>query len=135
MPPAFLAPSMEPIQFNEPWPKARPRRRNGSASLLVRFGLAASGAAVVALFALPDMRSRLYNTVSEPLAGLSSNAAAVFGEGKPVLGTRRAHDDDSRSHSTDRCRQRAEPPCRADTKSCFRQSRARAAQSRHFCEE
>ena len=85
VPPAFLTPSMEPIQFNEPWPKARPRRRNGSANLLMRFGLAASGAAAVALFALPDMRSRLYNAVSEPLAGLSSNAAAVFGEGKPVL--------------------------------------------------
>ena len=85
VPPAFLAPSMEPIQFDEPWPKARPRRRNGSASLLLRFGLAASGAAAVALFALPDMRSRLYNAFSGPLAGLSSNAVAVFGEGKPVL--------------------------------------------------
>ena len=85
VPPAFLAPSIEPIQFDEPWPKARPRRRNGSASLLMRFGLAASGAAAVALFALPDMRARLYNAVSGPLAGMSSNAVAVFGEGKPIL--------------------------------------------------
>ena len=51
----------------------------------MRFGLAASGAAAVALFALPDMRARLYNAVSGPLAGMSSNAVAVFGEGKPIL--------------------------------------------------
>ncbi len=85
LPPAFLAPSMEPIQFDEPWPKTRPRRRNSSATLLLRFGFAASGAAAVALFALPDVRPRLIDAISEPLAGLTSNAAAVFGEGKPVL--------------------------------------------------
>jgi hypothetical protein len=83
--PAFLAPSMEPIQFDEPWPKARPPRRNSSANLLLRFGFAASGAAAVALIALPDVRQRLVGAISEPLAGLTSNAAAVFGEGKPVL--------------------------------------------------
>jgi hypothetical protein len=83
--PAFLAPSMEPIQFDEPWPKARPRRRSGSANLLLRFGFAASGAAAVALFALPDMRQRLVDGISGPLAGLTSNASAVFSEGRPVL--------------------------------------------------
>jgi hypothetical protein len=51
----------------------------------LRFGFAASGAAMVALIALPDLRQRLVGAISGPLAGLTSNAAAVFGEGRPVL--------------------------------------------------
>lgn len=89
LPPAFLARSMEPIRLDEveedkSWPKARPKQRRSSAStLFVRFGFAAGGAAAVMMFALPDLRARFLDTVGTPFAAMTSNAAAVFGEGKP----------------------------------------------------
>ena len=83
LPPAFLARPMEPIQYDEPWPKARAKKRRTSATtLFVRFGFAAGGAAAVMMFALPDMRARLLGSFA-PIAAISTNAAAVFGEGKP----------------------------------------------------
>jgi hypothetical protein len=84
LPPAFLSRSMEPIQFDEPWPKARPRQRKSTSTLFVRFGIACGGAAAVMLFAMPDLRSRLFDAVGTPFAALSTNAVAVFGEGKPA---------------------------------------------------
>jgi hypothetical protein len=84
LPPAFLARSIEPIQFDEPWPKARPKKNNSASTLFVRFGLACGGAAAVMLFALPDLRARFFDTVGTPLTALSTNAAAVFGEGRPA---------------------------------------------------
>jgi hypothetical protein len=91
LPPAFLARSMEPIRLDDPqdesWPKgrskARSKQRNSASTLFVRFGFAAGGAAVVMMFALPDLRARFFDTVGTPLAAMTNNAAAVFGEGKP----------------------------------------------------
>ncbi len=88
LPPAFLAKSMEPIRLDEEedqsWPKARTKKRRSSAStLFVRFGFAAGGAAAVMMFALPDLRARFLDTVGTPFAAMTTNAAAVFGEGKP----------------------------------------------------
>lgn len=85
-PPAFLTRQQEPIRLDEPddevWPKARPPRRNAASTLFVRFGFAAGGAAAVMLFAVPDLRARFFDAVGTPLAALSNNAAAVFGEGR-----------------------------------------------------
>ena len=94
MPPAFLTRAMEPIRlddpsdepFDKPWPKpVRQEKRSSAATLFVRFGFAAGGAAAVMIFAVPDLRARFMDAVGTPLATLSSNAAAVFGEGRPVF--------------------------------------------------
>lgn len=88
-PPAFLTRGMDPIRCDEtesePWPKARPPKRHSSATtLFVRFGFAAGAAAAVMMFAVPDLRARFFETVGTPLASLASNAASVFGEGRPA---------------------------------------------------
>ncbi len=92
LPPAFLARPMEPIRFDEPddqpWPKVRSKDqskpRSSALTLFVRFGFAAGGAAAVMVFAIPEIRARFMDAVGTPLASLSSNAAAVFGEGRPA---------------------------------------------------
>ncbi len=83
-PPWLLARSQEtePIEktADEQWP--RPRKHNNSNSIFLRFGLAATGAAVVVAIAVKDIPSMVTDMVRGPLFDLSSNAAAVFNEGK-----------------------------------------------------
>jgi hypothetical protein len=83
-PPWLLTRSLEPELVPEPvtdsWP--RRHRRGRSNSLFLRFGLAATGAAVVAAIAIKDVPSLVIDYVRGPIAELSTNAAAVFNEGK-----------------------------------------------------
>lgn len=79
-PPWLLPRSLEPEPVPEPWPN--PRKHSRSNKLFLRFGLAATGAAVVAAVAIKDIPSLLMEYVRAPLTDLSTNAAAVFNEGK-----------------------------------------------------
>lgn len=89
-PPWLLARSLDPEPIPEPvdehWPKPRSRNRKrggGRANkVFLRFGLAATGAAIVAAIAIKDLPAYVMNVVSGPIADLSTNAAAVFNEGK-----------------------------------------------------
>lgn len=83
--PPWLSPrSLEPEPIPEPisehWP--RKRKRSKSNSLFLRFGLAATGAAVVAAVVIKDVPSYVMEKVRGPITDLSTNAAAVFNEGK-----------------------------------------------------
>ena len=80
-PPWLLSRSLqpEPVPEPEPWP---PRKRNRSNKMFVRFGLAAVGAAVVAAIAVKDIPSLIANHIRGPIESLSTNAVAVFNEGK-----------------------------------------------------
>ncbi|HWV55524.1 MAG TPA: hypothetical protein VNZ93_23405, partial [Pseudorhodoplanes sp.] len=75
-------PIPEPV--DEHWP--RPKNRNGAGSktnkMFLRFGLAATGAAIVAVIAIKDIPSVVMNTIGGPISELSTNAAAVFNEGR-----------------------------------------------------
>lgn len=79
-PPWLLPRSLEPEPVPEPWP--HPRKHSRSNILFLRFGLAATGAAVVAAVAIKDIPSLVIEYVRGPLVDLSTNAAAVFNEGK-----------------------------------------------------
>jgi hypothetical protein len=88
-PPWLLSRSLDPEPIPEPvdehWPKprSRTRTRSGRANkIFLRFGLAATGAAIVAAIAVKDLPAYVMNVVSGPIADLSTNAAAVFNEGK-----------------------------------------------------
>ncbi|MGD9921861.1 MAG: hypothetical protein AB7V13_10485 [Pseudorhodoplanes sp.] len=78
-PPWLLARSLEPEPVPEPWPQKRKRRSN---TLFLRFGLAVTGAAVVAAIAVKDVPTLVMDTIRGPLNELSTGAAAVFNEGK-----------------------------------------------------
>jgi hypothetical protein len=84
-PPWLLSRSLDPEPVPEPvdehWPQPRKRRRRSN-SLFLRFGLAATGAAIVAAIAIKDIQSYVMDLVRGPIADLSTNAAAVFNEGK-----------------------------------------------------
>ncbi len=84
LPPAFLMTAHEQDKQPEvdPWPPVRMPERRGVRSWLVGFAFAAGGAAAVAMFALPDLRTLLVRSVGEPLAELSTNAVAVYREGQ-----------------------------------------------------
>lgn len=105
LPPAFLARSMEPIQYDEPWPKTRSKPRSSATTLFVRFGFAAGGAAAVMALAVPDLRARFLDALSTPATILSSNASAVFGEGRPAT----AKNDSARSAPATTIAVRTEP--------------------------
>jgi hypothetical protein len=87
-PPWLLSRSLDPEPIPEPvgehWPKPRSRGRNSSRGnkLFLRFGLAATGAAIVAAIAIKDVPAVIMEFVRGPISDLSSNAAAVFNEGK-----------------------------------------------------
>lgn len=89
-PPWLLARGLEPETVPEPrsepddppWPRRKVRSRKKSNSLFLRFGLAATGAAVVAAVAVRDIPTLVTEYVRGPLDQLSTNAAAVFNEGK-----------------------------------------------------
>jgi hypothetical protein len=87
-PPWLLARSLDPEPIPEPvdehWPQPRKRRRARSKanSLFLRFGLAATGAAVVAAVAVKDIPALVLDYVRGPIEHLSTNAASVFNEGK-----------------------------------------------------
>lgn len=87
-PPWLLSRSLDPEPIPEPvgehWPKPRSRNRVGNRAnkLFLRFGLAATGAAIVAAIAIKDIPSFLIDTIRGPISDLSTNAAAVFNEGK-----------------------------------------------------
>lgn len=86
-PPWLLPRSLEPEPVPEPWPN--PRKHSRANKLFLRFGLAATGAAVVAAVAIKDVPSALMEYVRGPLTDLSTNAAAVFNDGKaPTLQAR-----------------------------------------------
>jgi hypothetical protein len=83
-PPWLLARSLDPEPIPEPvgehWPQ--PRKRGRANRIFLRFGLAATGAAIVAAIAIKDIPSLVLDKVRGPIMDLSSNAAAVFNEGK-----------------------------------------------------
>jgi hypothetical protein len=87
-PPWLLSRSLDPEPIPEPvgehWPKPRSRARNGSRAnkMFLRFGLAATGAAIVAAIAIKDVPGLIMEMVRGPISDLSTNAAAVFNEGK-----------------------------------------------------
>lgn len=87
-PPWLLSRSLDPEPIPEPvgehWPKPRSRARNGSRAnkIFLRFGLAATGAAIVAAIAIKDVPGFIMGIVRGPISDLSTNAAAVFNEGK-----------------------------------------------------
>lgn len=89
-PPWLLARGLEPEPVPEPraeaddapWPTRKRVRRKKSNSMFLRFGLAATGAAVVAAIAVKDIPAMFTNYVRGPIESLSTNAAAVFNEGK-----------------------------------------------------
>jgi hypothetical protein len=87
-PPWLLARSLDPEPIPEPvdehWPQPRKRSRGRSKanSIFLRFGLAATGAAIVAAIAIKDIPSLVMEKIRGPIAELSTNASAVFNEGK-----------------------------------------------------
>jgi hypothetical protein len=87
-PPWLLARSLDPEPIPEPvdehWPQPRKssRRRSKANSLFLRFGLAATGAAIVAAIAIKDIPSLVLEKVRGPIVELSTNASAVFNEGR-----------------------------------------------------
>jgi hypothetical protein len=87
-PPWLLARSLDPEPIPEPvdehWPQPRKRKRGPSKanSLFLRFGLAATGAAIVAAIAIKDIPSLVMEKVRGPIVELSTNASAVFNEGR-----------------------------------------------------
>lgn len=89
-PPWLLSRSLDPEPIPEPvdehWPQPRNRSRGGGRGrankIFLRFGLAATGAAIVAAIAIKDLPSLVVNWVRGPISDLSTNAAAVFNEGK-----------------------------------------------------
>ena len=87
-PPWLLARSLDPEPIPEPvgehWPQPRKRSRGRSKanSIFLRFGLAATGAAIVAAIAIKDIPSVVMDKVRGPIVELSANASAVFNEGK-----------------------------------------------------
>jgi hypothetical protein len=89
IPPAFLMPAPEREPDIDPWPPVRMQTRRGFRSWLVGFAFAAGGAAAVAMFALPDLRTLMVRSVGQPLADISTNAAAVYREGQVAATTGR----------------------------------------------
>ncbi len=86
-PPWLLSRTLDPEPIPEPidehWPKPRSRGHGGRGNkLFLRFGLAATGAVIVAAIAMKDVPSLVIDFVRGPIANLSNNAAAVFNEGK-----------------------------------------------------
>ena len=87
-PPWLLARSLDPEPIPEPvgehWPQPRKRSRGRSKanSIFLRFGLAATGAAIVAAIAIKDIPSLVLEKIRGPIAELSTNASAVFNEGR-----------------------------------------------------
>lgn len=87
-PPWLLARSLDPEPIPEPvdehWPQPRKRSRGRSKanSIFLRFGLAATGAAIVAAIAIKDIPSLVIEKVRGPMAELTTNASAVFNEGR-----------------------------------------------------
>ncbi len=85
-PPWLLARSLDPEPIPEPvdehWPQPRKRGRNKANRMFLRFGLAATGAAIVAAIAIKDIPSLVMDKVRGPIVELSTNAMAVFNEGK-----------------------------------------------------
>ncbi len=85
-PPWLLARSLDPEPIPEPvdehWPQPRSRGRNKANRMFLRFGLAATGAAIVAAIAIKDIPSLVMDKVRGPIVELSTNAMAVFNEGK-----------------------------------------------------
>jgi hypothetical protein len=85
-PPWLLARSLEPEAVpqpaDEPWPPRKRAKRKRSNSLFLRFGLAATGAAVVAAVAVKDIPTLVLDYVRGPIEHLSTNAVSVFNEGK-----------------------------------------------------
>jgi hypothetical protein len=86
-PPWLLSRSLDPEPIPEPvgehWPKQRSRNRSGRANkLFLRFGMAATGAAIVAAVAIKDVPALVMEFVRGPITDLSTNASAVFNEGK-----------------------------------------------------
>jgi hypothetical protein len=87
-PPWLLARSLDPDPIPEPvgehWPQPRKRSRGRSRanSIFLRFGLAATGAAIVAVIAIKDIPSLVMEKVRGPITELSTNASAVFNEGR-----------------------------------------------------
>jgi len=79
-PPWLLSRTLDPEPIPEPvgehWPQSR--RRGMASRIFATFGLAAAGAAIVGVIAVMDVPSLIQQT----MRGLSSNAAAVFNEGK-----------------------------------------------------
>ena len=90
VPPSMVPRSLEPSPVPEPWPRPRTRVSNGLAPLFVRFGLAATGAAAVATLVVQDVPSSLYGKLRGPISELSTNAAAVFNQGKASMPVRLA---------------------------------------------
>ncbi len=87
-PPWLLARSLDPEPIPEPvdehWPRPRKRSRGRSKanSIFLRFGLAATGAAIVAAIAIKDVPSFVMDKIRGPIVELSANASAVFNEGR-----------------------------------------------------
>ena len=87
-PPWLLARSLDPEPIPEPvdehWPQPRKRGRGRSkaSSIFVRFGLAATGAAIVAAIAIKDVPTFVMDKIRGPIVELSTNASAVFNEGR-----------------------------------------------------
>lgn len=87
-PPWLLSRSLDPEPIPEPvgehWPKPRNRARKAinANTIFLRFGLAATGAAIVAAIAIKDVPGLIMEMVRGPISDLSTNAAAVFNEGK-----------------------------------------------------
>ncbi len=85
-PPWLLARSLDPEPIPEPvgehWPRPRKRSRSKANSIFLRFGLAATGAAIVAAIAIKDVPSFVMDKIRGPIVELSANASAVFNEGR-----------------------------------------------------
>jgi hypothetical protein len=87
-PPWLLSRSLDPEPIPEPvdehWPQPRKRKRARSKAnnIFLRFGLAATGAAIVAAIAIKDLPSFVMEKIRGPIVELSTNASAVFNEGK-----------------------------------------------------
>jgi hypothetical protein len=87
-PPWLLSRSLDPEPIPEPvdehWPQPRKRSRGRSKanSIFLRFGLAATGAAIVAAITIKDLPSFVMEKIRGPIVELSTNASAVFNEGR-----------------------------------------------------
>jgi len=78
--PGFLvAPGAANIaQDPDQWPPLQAPRRNRAVPLLMRFGMAAAGAAVVLMFAAQDVRTFVQDNIGAKLTPRASNAAVAM---------------------------------------------------------